>query len=170
MLSEDERWELWNAHGVDEMSQKEADAFARAIESAVLEKLRGHEPVAYVGMSGLISKHGDMLDLPFGTKLFSHPAPVQQEQAHTDHPARHYDRTCAACQQDCNCADQTDCDGKCCKPVPAPAHTQPWTPEEREGIRQAFVKVFGWDEPPNLYSITGDIKDINTLLVPRKLK
>lgn len=36
--------------------------------------------------------------------LAEYDAQPQQEQAHTDHPARHYDRTCPACNQPQQCS------------------------------------------------------------------
>lgn len=46
MLTDDEIWALWNSQGTDDMNRREAETFARAIETAVIAKLQAREPVA----------------------------------------------------------------------------------------------------------------------------
>ena len=40
ILTDEEVWSLWNSQATDDMNMQEAATFARAIESAVLRKLR----------------------------------------------------------------------------------------------------------------------------------
>jgi hypothetical protein len=83
-MNDDEMWNLWNSHGIDEMNQQEAIAFARAAIAAH-EAKQTAEPVAwarYPRFTGSLQRQEVVFNRPTDgdwTPLYTNPQPAKRE-------------------------------------------------------------------------------------------
>jgi hypothetical protein len=85
-MTDDEMWNLWNSHGIDEMNQQEAIAFARAAITAH-EAKQTAEPVAWRDPTNVKPGQGCTYEREVANKwphiysqpLYAHPQPAKRE-------------------------------------------------------------------------------------------